>query len=126
MRLSQADTVRVRDRAADVARWLRLLRAGGHPTTTAFSFLPATWRDMVDPGVEVEQLLAACRRMQDAVDRQLIVERIRSDGLWSNKEPPIDPCGLGPRTTERGAILGMIRDLLAEIMAWADGKSDIG
>ena len=124
MRLSPADTVRVRDRAADVARWLRLMRAGGHPTTPAFSFLPATLRDMVDPGVEVEQLLAACRRMQDAVDRQLIVERIRSDGL--SPGTPIDPCGLGSLTTERGAILGMIRDLLAKIIASADGKSDTG
>ena len=124
MLLSEADTVRIRVRAADVARWLPLLRAGGHPTTPAFSFVPPIWRDVVDPGVEVVQLLAACRRMHDAVDRQLIVERIRTDGL--SPGTPIDPCGLGSLTTERGAILGMIRDLLAEIIASAEGKSDIG
>jgi len=74
----------------------------------------------------VERLLAACRRMQDAVDRQLIVERIRADGLWSGPDAPIDFCGLTPRSTERGAILGMVRDLLAQVIAAAEGMGDIG
>lgn len=111
-----SETAGARVRARDVAGWLCVLEAYGS-RVPAISLLPGTARDLIAEETEPAQLVDACRRAIDAVDRQTAAERVRATDLcaepWASAA--IEQGRLKP--LERLAILGLIRKQLAEIVA---------
>ncbi len=78
---------------------------------------------MVDPDADPVELIDACRRMQELVHRHIAAEQIEAAGLWSGKDRIDDPYGIEWRTTERGAILELVRTMLADALSAADGTA---
>jgi hypothetical protein len=111
-----SETAGARERARDVARWLRALEAFGS-RVPAISLLPGTMRELRAEETDPAHLVNTCRRAMDAVDRQMVAERLRATNLCA--EPwaaaAIERETLKP--LERQAILGLIRQQLAEIVA---------
>ena len=111
-------TAAAHERARDVARWLRVLEAVG-ARVPAISLLPGTTRELLAAETEPAQLMRACLRAIDAVDRQMTVERARATFNYPCPDPrasgAIEWDGLQSR--ERQAIFKLIREQLAEIVA---------
>ena len=114
--MAASDTAVARARARDAARWLRVLEARG-ARIPAISLLPGTTRALLSDETEPAQLVDACVRAMDAVDRQIIVDRARA--AFSCADPgdsgPIDWGRLQSR--ERQAVFQLIREQLAETVA---------
>lgn len=114
--MAASETTGARERARDVARWLRVLEAVG-ARVPAISLLPGTTRELISNATETARLVDACLRAMDAVDRQMIVERVRAT------YPCVAPRPLGTiewgglQSRERQAIFKLIREQLAEIVA---------
>ena len=114
--MAASETAGARERARDVARWLRVLEAFG-ARVPAISLLPGTMRELRAEDTDPAHLVDACRRAMDAVDRQMVAERARATDLcaepWASAA--IERGTLKP--LERQAILALIRKQLAEIVA---------
>lgn len=106
-----------RDRLDDVARWLRVLHAGGGSTAPAISLAPGPTREGESPGFERARVLDVCRRTRNAVDRHLVAERVRSIGRASGFGGAVAPARGALHPTERQAIFDLLRQRLTEIMA---------
>ncbi len=107
-------TRRARTQALEASRWLHIIRFQAHASAPIFGPLISTYHEMVDPDADLTQLLEACRGMLKLVQRQLDNEQIKADSLWYRRDRIDDPYGLAWRTTERGAILGLIQRILAD------------
>lgn len=105
-----------RERARDVARWLRVLEACGS-RVPAISLLPGTTRALLAEETEPAHLVNACLRAMDAVDRQMIVERARATYPCPEPWAPAAIRTGGLQSRERQSILELIRDQLAEVAA---------
>jgi hypothetical protein len=106
----------VRDRALEAGRWLALIGFRGRPTGPIFSPRLSTYHDMFDPQSDLPRLLAACSQMRKLVGRQIVVEQIAAEELWSQKGELHDPFGLAWRKTERGALLEHVAGLLDDAL----------
>ena len=109
-------TADARERARDVARWLRVLEAYGS-RVPAISLLPGTMRELRAEETDPAQLVDACLRAMDAVDRQIVAEQVRATDLCAQPwaAAAIERGTLKP--LERQAILRLIHQQLAEIVA---------
>ena len=114
--MAASDTAVARARARDVARWLRVLEAHG-ARIPAISLLPGTTRALLSDETEPAQLVDACLRAMDAVDRQMIVDRAKAAFYCADLRAsgPIEWGRLQSR--ERQAIFELIRDQLVEVVA---------
>jgi len=79
---------------------------------------------MLNPESSDTQRLAACRSMLDAVRRRAEYERFWGEEEW-NKAHNYDPYGFELRTTQHGAILDLIADVLEEaVTAFEEANVD--
>jgi hypothetical protein len=109
----------VRGRARDVARWLRVFQARG-TCAPAISLLPDAMRDLIAADTDLLRFVAACRRAMEAVDRQMLAERISASFPTAEAKTvdAIKHCGL--RSAERRAAFALLREQLAEIVGAID------
>lgn len=111
------DEAYVRRRALEAARCLTVIKFRGRPTGLVFGPNLSTYGDMVDPDAALPRPMEACRSMRDLVARQIVVEEIAAEEIWSGKGKLDDPYALVWRKTERGALLEMVERILAEALA---------
>jgi hypothetical protein len=78
---------------------------------------PGTTRDLVAEETKPPQLVAACLRAMDAVERGMIAERIRAAHLRADPRTSAAIERGGLRPFERQAVFELIREQLAEIVA---------
>lgn len=104
-----------RGRARDISRWLRVLEACGS-RVPAIGLLPGTTCELAEE-TEPAQLADACHRAIDAVDRQMVAERVRATHLCADPRTSAAIEGGILKPLERQAILGLVREQLTEIIA---------
>lgn len=107
MRASNVAMVRTRE----VVRALRVLEASGS-RVPVISLLPGTMRNLLAEDADPAQRASACLQAIDSIDRQMIVERIRSADLCADPRAAaaIERGILKPY--ERQAILALVREQL--------------
>lgn len=103
-------------RARDVLRTLRVLEASGS-RVPVISLLPGTMRNLLAEDADLAQRASACLQAIGSIDRQMIVERIRSADLCADPRTAaaIERGILKPY--ERQAILALVREQLTDIVA---------
>jgi hypothetical protein len=106
-----------RARALEAARWLRLIGFRAHAAAPAFGPRTATYHDMLNPDADPGRLASACRCMRPLVERQLAIEQIEANRIWSRRDALDDPYRLERRATLRGAVLADVLRLLAAAVA---------
>lgn len=104
-----------RGRARDSARWMRVYQARG-TNVPAISLVPDAMRDLLAADTDPLRLVAVCRRAIEAVDRQMLAERISASfpSAEAKTLAVIEQCGL--RSAERHAAFSLLRRQLAEVV----------
>lgn len=100
-----------RDLAVKAGGWLAILRFQCRPGAPMFLAGISTYHDMLDPASPDAARCAACACMLPAVDRQVGIETWRAEEALA-RIPGGDRPGPEWRTTERGAALEAIAELL--------------
>lgn len=100
-----------RDLAVKAGGWLAILRFQCRPGAPMFLAGISTYHDMLDPDAADAARCAACACLLPAVDRQVGIETWRA-GEALARIPGGDRPGPEWRTTERGAALEAIAELL--------------
>lgn len=117
MMIVESEIAAARAHALEAARWLRLVGIKAHSAASAFSPRTSTYHELFDPDVDPVRLKNACRCLLDLVERQLVVEQLEADRLWSRRDSLDDPYKLERRVTLQGAVLTDVRRMLGAALA---------
>ena len=118
---NETDLAKARELTTLAARWLALLRFRVHSAAPSFSPSVSHYHDMLDPYAEDSVRLSACRNMRAHVWRRAQAEKEKGEERHL-RDRPADPYRLEWRTTETGAAMELIADILSEaIRNYEDG-----
>ncbi len=106
--------------AIRAACWLALIRFQVHLGAPVFGPGVTTYDDMLCPDTTDARRFAACATLLSAVRRHADQEAFVGESRW-HQSRPLDPYGQAWRTTERGAVLEAIAELLKKSVATTKG-----